>query len=481
MVTVGQSTEEMDPNALSLAWHPRLDLGTRICIPMMVVAGLFLFLSSNSGAGAAVRVSVTVDGEDVAVLPPVASFSLISSVKDMWHGGVYPLAILILLFSGVWPYLKLILMLVCWFSPRSTLSLEARKKFLEFLDMYGKWSMVDTFVMVIFMVAFRFDLSGMGATSPFVAALFEEFGEDARLVIYVEASLGFHLFLLATVVSLALSHGMMGAIADKVFVYGPFAAVAASLVLVMVGIFLETMAFKFLGLSGWVLGPEAALRPYSVVSLGWDLPQATMEPNSVGTRWLQVAYLCFAVVILPVYLTILLCLWAAPLSNKQQRDFLIAAQVLSAWSGLDVFCVSIIASVLEIRQFALFMVGDRCDLLNKILEALPISKEMEGGATCFDVVSELKPGLYILSAAAIIALVTGHITLRRCSDALTPSLPRRLSSIGEEDEAGLEGGRAVPFSESGASTGLPAVEAEQWLSGTGSSVAGAQAAAGPTA
>lgn len=93
------------------------------------------------------------------------------------------------------------------------------------------------------------------------------------------------------------------------------------------------------------------------------------------------------------------------------------------------FCLSIIVSVLEIRQFALFMVGDKCDLFNKILEQLPMSKDFEGSATCFDVVSELKTGLYILTAASIIALITGQITLVRCSNALLSVRPRLLSSI----------------------------------------------------
>jgi len=221
-------------------------------------------------------------------------------------------------------------------------------------------------------------------------------------------------------------------VAGKFFAYGPVTAVGCALALVVVGIFLDTMQFRFLGLASFVLGPEASVRPYSIISLDAALPSSSMAPNSFGIRWIQVAFLFFAAIIMPVYLAILLCLWVAPLSNRKQRHFLVAAQVLNAWSGLDVFCMSIAASVLEIRQFAIFMVGDKCDLINEIVAKSPIAKQIDGPKTCFDVESDLRPGLYILSVAAIIALVTGQILLNRCSNALfateTHSMISRASS-----------------------------------------------------
>ena len=45
-----------------------------------------------------------------------------------------------------------------------------------------------------------------------------------------------------------------------------------------------------------------------------------------------------------------------------------ACEVLYAWSALDVFVVSLIVSVLQIRQFAAFIIGDKCDAINPLLE-----------------------------------------------------------------------------------------------------------------
>jgi hypothetical protein len=74
----------------------------------------------------------------------------------MWQAEVYPLAILIAVFSGGWPYLKLLLMLVCWFMPLNKLKLKYREKLLVFLDAMGKWSLIDAYVLVLMVVAFRF-------------------------------------------------------------------------------------------------------------------------------------------------------------------------------------------------------------------------------------------------------------------------------------------------------------------------------------
>lgn len=74
----------------------------------------------------------------------------------MWTAGIYPLSILILLFSGVWPYLKLVLLLVCWVTPLQYLGFKYRERILIVLDTLGKYSLLDSYVMVMMIVAFRF-------------------------------------------------------------------------------------------------------------------------------------------------------------------------------------------------------------------------------------------------------------------------------------------------------------------------------------
>ena len=65
-----------------------------------------------------------------------------------WHAEAYLLAVLICIFSGTWPYVKLLTMLLTWFTPKTTISLEWRSWALEWLDILGKWSLLDCYIMV---------------------------------------------------------------------------------------------------------------------------------------------------------------------------------------------------------------------------------------------------------------------------------------------------------------------------------------------
>lgn len=55
------------------------------------------------------------------------------------------------------------------------------------------------------------------------------------------------------------------------------------------------------------------------------------------------------------------------MTYKFQNRLLSLTSTIHAWSALEVFVISIIAALLELQQFAQFIVGNRCDLINKVL------------------------------------------------------------------------------------------------------------------
>lgn len=458
-----QAAEEAEGGWDCLAFHPRVAPAFRWGLPALAVATICMFISSNSSVGTSVNLYLTAGSQAVAHFPSVFDFSLISSVKDMWDGGVYALAWLIIIFSGCWPYIKLLMMLGCWYAPTSVLSTSRRQSFLEFLDAWGKWSLVDAFVMVLFLVAFKFDLAANDPKFPLVRDIFAEAGTSADLKVRVEACFSLHLFVFATMGSLIVGctmtslhrysqkigeyspsalatqqHGRYrlcnvlrppGFLAGKLFVWGPIAAISSSLILVLVGICVDTFQFKFLGMAGFVLGPKDSVRSFSVLSLGMRVPYATLAPNSLPSRWLQGFFLMFSGLSVLAYHAILIVLWCAPLSHRLQTHFFVASQVLNAWSGLDVFVLSICVCILEIERFATYIVGHKCDALNKLLVRLPFADDIPGPKTCFDVDSELKAGFWILLTAAIISGVVGRLMIARCKTALCST---------QESEAGHE-------------------------------------------
>lgn len=80
------------------------------------------------------------------------------SVSEMWAAGAKSLAVLILIFSGVWPYTKQLVTLVLWFLPTRWCSTVRRGKIFLWLDCMAKWSMVDVFVLLCTLTAFRISI-----------------------------------------------------------------------------------------------------------------------------------------------------------------------------------------------------------------------------------------------------------------------------------------------------------------------------------
>ena len=111
----------------------------------------------------------------------------------MWQAEVYTLAILIAFFSGAWPYIKLFCMGVCWVAPSGFISIQRRETVLKVMDALGKWSLIDFFVMIMFMCAFYFQIVLGGTSTPAL-----------NILVTVVPKWGFYSFLLATMMSLGL-------------------------------------------------------------------------------------------------------------------------------------------------------------------------------------------------------------------------------------------------------------------------------------
>ncbi|GET89628.1 paraquat-inducible protein A, putative [Leishmania tarentolae] len=134
-----------------------------------VVVCLLLFVASNTMTGATVVLGGEVN---------TYSFSLGSTITDLWHAGLYPLCVCVLLFSGVYPYMKLlgILFFTVWAHRPSS-------RVLKLIDYIGKLSLIDTFALMVM-------VSGLEIPS----------------IAYVWIHRSFYLFMYATILSIALGN-----------------------------------------------------------------------------------------------------------------------------------------------------------------------------------------------------------------------------------------------------------------------------------
>ncbi len=436
-----------DSEGASLFLNPNISLFWRLFIPLGILLNISMFISSNSATGASVYILLTF-GRKIKV-PSLFDFGLINSVTEMWKAKVYPLSIIIAFFSGIWPYLKLIFMLVSFITPTSILKKRKRESILLFLDATGKWSILDSYVMILMLVAFHFHIK-----FPIIG---KEVTENALIDVYVYAATGFVTLITGTCFSLALSHiithlhrgldehpdqnsgkeaespkALMKFSESKFFGDILFRIIItfllfATLILVIIGSYIISFSFNFHGLAGYALTLLNIddHREYSVLDLGFSVPKSYENPNSKAIRFTQVIYFLTIFVLPILHLIITIILWLVPFSRKVQSVIYSMSEILNAWSCLDVFVVSIIAAVLEIGQFAHFIVGDKCDFINPFIKKY-FSETLDGHDTCFEVEAYLQSGCWVLFTSAITYFIASFIVMKVCRKALYERLPQEV-------------------------------------------------------
>lgn len=332
-------------------------------------------------SGATVDVVAAFD-EHTFRAPPLFSFSLINTAKEMWRAKIYPLFILVVVFSGIWPYVKLILLLLAWVTPKPTLSARHRGKLLLALDALSKFSLVDTYVLVLMVVAFRYRL---------------DLGRESNLNVYITPKFGFFGFLVSTVMSLVCGHIMVFShrraelhvaemeatpneplLQHSFYVEGErkqlskrFQVVLLCMLLTIcvllgIGITCKSFIFEFDGLAGMVIG-EQSRSAYSLLTLGTSISDSVENPTSLGVFFLQLSYYFYALVMPWTCLASLALLLLLPMTVQRQLIILTIAEIANAWSAVEVFVLSVLAALLEISTFASFILGHRCDLIDNIL------------------------------------------------------------------------------------------------------------------
>jgi len=292
---------------------------------------------------------------------------------------------------------------------------------------------------------------------------------DGEFRIYVQPVAGFYLFLLATVMSIlaGLWMSFCHRYAQQIGEYGPMqeyeegkqslntlltpwgtwarvfhkaipALCVVSFVLCCFGMFMTTFMFQFLGITRFVLGPEASLRSYSLASLAFAIPENSINPSDPGIILITVFFFVFSGCMVLVFLVTLTTLWMVPMTVKQHRRVLVIAQVINSVCGLDVFVVTVLASVFQIQPYVQFILGvTKLTNINPILEkyipSIPyIAERVNGTYSVYDLQSELKPGFTVLLLSCLISTVVGMMMLRKCSKALFDVLHRSLAvSFGE--------------------------------------------------
>ena len=143
----------------SLSAQPLLQrCGLRLALPLLCLANGCLFAADNTQSGGEVGATAWLAGQPMK-LPPLFFLSLFGTIHDFYLAGVYIVCGVVGAASAVWPYLRLVLLLLCLYVPPSRLSPIACERMLRFCDAMGKFALVDFVMLNLLTVVFRLDAS----------------------------------------------------------------------------------------------------------------------------------------------------------------------------------------------------------------------------------------------------------------------------------------------------------------------------------
>ena len=181
------------------------------------------------------------------------------------------------------------MMMMAWVFPARVLPINRRESMLIAIDALGKWSLVDTFIMVMFQIAFHFKVQ---MPVPVTVPGQPDVNDTLAVELRVQSDWGFTGFMIATMLSLFMSHVIVGAhrtaIAepsprnvqqDKVAVAGHTYTsnsghgvrvtvwgktlftllLSLTIALVAYGMMIDSFSFNFFGLVGCVATPPPFL------------------------------------------------------------------------------------------------------------------------------------------------------------------------------------------------------------------------------
>lgn len=143
-----QQESIINSHGQSLFKSSHLSQVTRWLVPLGIMLNIALYMVGHLGVISTVDLEIHLAGEDFNV-HHFLEFSFIESSKDTYQNGGIEMSIALWIFTGIWPYLKLLASLFLWMAPPSILSIGTRGKLFLWIDALTKLSIIDIFTMLL--------------------------------------------------------------------------------------------------------------------------------------------------------------------------------------------------------------------------------------------------------------------------------------------------------------------------------------------
>lgn len=138
----------LDLETTSLLACPVIPRRVRYGVPAALLLNIILYLVGHLAVLSTVNIDATVAGEEFSI-NKFLEFKFIESTRDAYSNGGAEMAILLWIFTGIWPYVKLVGSLLLWSLPPSYLSVKRRGQLLLWIDALAKLSLIDIVTMLL--------------------------------------------------------------------------------------------------------------------------------------------------------------------------------------------------------------------------------------------------------------------------------------------------------------------------------------------
>ena len=328
-----------------------------------------------------------------------------------------------------------------------------REKFLIILQSLAKFTILNIYALVILLIAFHFHID-FPVTEQSRAA------KGSIADIFIHSGYSSTSLIIGIIISLILSHiiiylhrglyshpdenkgenaenhkSIMSIAKTKYIGKIPFRIMISCILFLGLGFFIAGsftcgLTFYFQGLAGY--GLKLLKTPnyieFTLFDMGKSLPSVYENPIDPAIILIQVVFLLTVLVFPFAFFVVIGILWFVPMTRKIQKFLYNIAEILNAWCGIDALVIIYVPSFLEIELFNKFMIGDKCDTIDQILETY-FSEFLDGNNTCFKIQTVFEIGFWLLLVATVLFLILSFVLLTIFRNALNERLPDHVKEL----------------------------------------------------
>jgi uncharacterized paraquat-inducible protein A len=266
--------------------------------------------------------------ESVLMSSLAGDYSILKVVQLLWTYDLYPLVVLVVCFSILFPPLKIILASVCLYRPMPR---RGRERLLSLLGHLGRWSLLDVFVsLILLLVLSKETFVGVGVQYGLYCFLI-------AIILSMTAGLILHEFSRRANPRETYSTDKIRPLIMYAGWQGVVATILASIAIVVI-----TFAF---------FRPMFQVDKFGLVSNIWSLRDGIAFLFTDELQLFAIVMFLFLVVAPILVMLMLLVSLYVPLPHQWRRRCYLIMRYVAEWSMLDVFSLALVMYLSEQSNF----------------------------------------------------------------------------------------------------------------------------------